>query len=347
MVIEVDVLVVGQGLAGSALVWRLAERGLSVIVVDRGGVDHLGAPSSSRVAAGLITPVTGKRLTVAEDFDPLRREATRFYRRIERATRSTLLDEQPAVRVFVDSDERDLFERRMAAGEYGEHARAAQTNELPAGLPAPWGGFVSPTAARLRVTDFLLATRGSLSAEDRFIKGEAPLADGLRIEPARVVIEPYGVAGKRLVLCQGYTPEPPPWLRGVRLAPAKGEVLTVAAPRYKEDRVVHRGVWIAPERGGRYLVGATTQWDRLDPTPTHAARAELLDRLAAAGVASASVLDHRAAVRPATHDRQPTYGFDAEQPLVGWFNGLGAKGALWAPAYAERMVELVERSLRA
>lgn len=345
MGIEVDVLVVGQGLAGSALVWRLAERGLSTLVVDRGGVDHAGRPSSSRVAAGLVTPVTGKRLTLADDYDALWSEARRFYRRVERATRTDLLEETPAVRLFLDAQERALFDRRSSEGQYGPHARPATDAELPAGLPAPHGAALLPTAARLRVADFVLATRGSLAAEDRYVRAEVG-PDDLAFDEARVRIERYGIAGKRVVLCQGYEPQPlaPPGL--VALAPAKGELLTVESPALGDSRVVHRGVWVAPEGGGRFRVGATNGWDRLDSEPTQEGRAELLQRLAEAGAPDADVLDHAAAVRPATADRKPTLGFWPAQPLLGWLNGLGAKGVLWAPTYADQMAEALARSLR-
>ncbi|MEQ8849234.1 FAD-binding oxidoreductase [Botrimarina sp.] len=344
MVIEVDVLVIGQGLAGSTLVWRLAERGLSTLVVDRGGVDPWGRASSSRVAAGLVTPVTGKRLTLADDFAELWDDARRFYRRVERATRSTLLDEAPAVRLFVDETERGLFHSRLAAGEYGEHARPADPHELPAGLAAPFGGFVMPSAARLRVADFLLATRGSLAAEDRYIKADADPSE-LCFQSDRVLLERYGVAGRRAVLCQGYAPSQPPWLGGPTLAPAKGEVLTIESASHGDDRVVHRGVWIAPEGPGGYRVGATTDHDRIDSEPTEEGRAELLGRLAEAGLTDARVTDHSAAVRPATPDRRPTFGFSERQPRAAWLNGLGAKGVLWAPTYADRLAEQVARSL--
>ena len=48
--------IIGQGLAGSLLAWRLLLRGERVLVVDNGYCS-----ASSTVAAGLINPVTGKK----------------------------------------------------------------------------------------------------------------------------------------------------------------------------------------------------------------------------------------------------------------------------------------------
>ena len=51
-----DTLILGQGLAGSALAWHLIEAGERVCVIDDG---H--CRSSTRVAAGLINPLAGLR----------------------------------------------------------------------------------------------------------------------------------------------------------------------------------------------------------------------------------------------------------------------------------------------
>jgi glycine oxidase len=342
-----DVLILGLGLAGSTLAWRLAERGASVAVIDRGGVDEIGNPSASHVAAGLITPVTGKRLTVADDFSELWATAEAFYRCVEKRCGESVLEVAPAVRVFTDADERRTFLDRLGQGKLGDHARLADDNELPCGVPAPHGAFVMPHAARLRVATYLDATRQWLESEGRFLLATIGPECDIERTADSICVPRLGVTSRRLVLCQGFTPQSPRWMAAVKFRPAKGEVLMIESPDYRDERVVHHGVWIAPEEGGagRYRIGSTTEWARLDSTPTDAARTELLSRLSAAGINDSQVVEQLAAVRPATYDRKPTYGFSPDAPSVGWLNGLGAKGSLWAPFYANEMAERVAASL--
>src|ERR1700754_85545 len=68
-----DFVIVGQGLAGTALAWHLRWRRFRVLVLDR-----RDAVTSSRVAAGLLTPITGKRLALTWRFADLWPEAVAF-----------------------------------------------------------------------------------------------------------------------------------------------------------------------------------------------------------------------------------------------------------------------------
>jgi len=68
-------LIVGQGLAGSLLAWQLVRRGQRVVVVD-----CEQETSSSKVAGGIVTPITGMRMVKTwrlDEFYPVARE---FYR---------------------------------------------------------------------------------------------------------------------------------------------------------------------------------------------------------------------------------------------------------------------------
>jgi glycine/D-amino acid oxidase-like deaminating enzyme len=52
---DYDYLIVGQGLAGTSLAWHLKESGKKILIVGDSSL-----PSSSKVAAGIFNPLTGK-----------------------------------------------------------------------------------------------------------------------------------------------------------------------------------------------------------------------------------------------------------------------------------------------
>jgi len=69
--------IVGQGLAGTCLAWHLWRRGVPFRIVDR------ESGGSSRVAAGLINPVTGKNFEPTPRVADFLPEAIAFYQEME------------------------------------------------------------------------------------------------------------------------------------------------------------------------------------------------------------------------------------------------------------------------
>ena len=96
----VDFLVVGQGLAGTVLAWRLRERGARVLVIDREE-----GPNSSRVAGGLITPITGRQLAKSWRIDESWPVARSFYREMESRLGCSFFHELPVARIFRGEEE--------------------------------------------------------------------------------------------------------------------------------------------------------------------------------------------------------------------------------------------------
>src|SRR5215207_7859388 len=161
-----EFVIVGQGLAGTALAWALLRRGRRVLVLDREGA------SSSRVAAGLITPVTGKRLARSWRWDELYPTAVAFYRSIEAETGAAFFHQRPALRLFADEAERDEFRRRESTVLSG----LVRPAEMPEWFAAPFGGFEMPDAARLDVPRYLDVSREYFQARGIYLKAEgAPL----------------------------------------------------------------------------------------------------------------------------------------------------------------------------
>jgi len=343
-----DVLIVGQGLAGSALAWRLAERGIDALVVDRGGVDFGGLPSSSHVAAGLITPITGKRMTLAPDWPAMRSAAQAFYQQVEQTTGAHFFAVQPALRLFLSRDERQNFLDRRDAALYGDQALladglAANADQLPTSLQSEWGGFWMPTAARLDSSAYLQATRDWLIDRRRYLEAELD-AKQLSFTDDRVVAGNLEIAARRVVFCQGACSRLPASVAPLPLAPVKGEIIALQAPQLKLPCVAHRGVWIASDSGkgpNRYLVGATYNRSWHDTGPTAAGKAELMHALKQMVKVPTQLAGHYAAIRPAAKRRNPLAGISPTEPRIAWLNGLGAKGALWAPWYAEMLARLI------
>lgn len=324
------ILIIGQGLAGTALAWRLHERGVPFVIVDR---EEL--VTCSKVAAGLITPVTGMRLKVSWRFEVFYPEALRFYRQIGKRLGTRVFFPRGYVRLLKNEQERQKWPKRLRESEVGPfvHPQAPQLD--PAIMTLPHEGFQQRHAAWLDTVTYLEASR-------RFF-GEAYRQ--AIVEPAEVLDDAEGIVwrGERfshVVWAQGWQAAKHPLFSWVPFQSALGTILTAKADLKGERRILNRGCWVIPRADGTLRAGSTYEWNFPDPpTASPGMVAELETKLRDFLAVPVELLGSQSAVRPIVKGRQALLGGHPSHPRVLFFNGLGSKGSLRAPWLAKHLTE--------
>lgn len=338
---DFDVIVVGQGLAGSALAWSLTWRHQRVLVIDRAE-----AVTSSRVAAGLMTPITGKKLVPSWRWDRFWNAATNFYRRVEQQTSSSFFYPQRILRLFASPLEQQYFAKRLDSEFVGlveqpKHLVNADQFDVPL------GGFEMIEGGRLAVQAYLAASRKHFESEGAFLTADFSADNDIELTVNGLRIPRFGISARRLVFCQGFNATSNPWFQNIDFKPAKGEILTLRISDLKEERIVSNGVWLMPIGNGLFRAGATYEWSELNSVPTNAGREEICQRLREFLRLPFEIVSHDAAVRPILRHYYPVVMVHRDHPQLGYFNGLGSKGSLQSPWLADHFagVLLGEHSL--
>ena len=330
---QADIVIIGLGLAGSALAWRAVDAGLDVVVVD-----DAAATAASRVAAGLVTPVTGAKLKPQEGFDGLAATAVAHYRNVGETTGVDAYHARPAIRVLSGQKELDAWRELEASG----HPLLVRWDDaLPAGVRRPGVAVCMPDAGRLAIADYVAATRRYFAERGAIVEAavddESVVADG-----AGVRLPTLGLAASNAVFCRGYGDRHSRFFTGLGWRPAKGQILELECRRFDERFTVHgSGIWLTASGPATVLAGATYEWDTLDATVTATARGQLRDKIAQVIDLPYEVVGQRAAVRPIVHGRKPVIGHSADSGRIWLFNGLGSKGALFAPSVAEALLSSI------
>ncbi|MEZ6060971.1 MAG: FAD-dependent oxidoreductase [Planctomycetaceae bacterium] len=326
---HVDAIIIGQGLAGSTLAWNLHWQGRSVLIADAGDEN-----SASRVSAGLMTPVTGRRMVRSQDFELDWQTARAFYQRVEAEVAGTFFRETETVRLR--QAEEDTSSARATAEDQSGADRGEWSGELQVGGKTYYGSRRKPSG-RLDVAGFLKATAAFFDRRSEYFRGRVDMTTEVELRGDRVSINPLGTTADNIVFCTGF--ESTKWFPEVPNNPARGDILTISIGGYRRTEVIHRGIWIAPEIDGRQTAGATYDWKDPRPQPKAEGRAELLSRLSELVTGSIEVIRHRAAVRPTMKDYEPVLGRNSQHRNAWIFNGLGSKGAVRAPRLAAQLVE--------
>lgn len=326
---QVDYLIVGQGIAGSMLAYSLLERGKSVLVVDRGA-----ATSTSAVSLAMLNPVLGRRLNLAWRGEVLLPYAKKMYGRLEKKFDRRFLRELNVVRLFADERQRKRWLKQQTIPDIQKFVVCELNgDEYPDLLDFAHGGveftgaFCLDAAALLQALRADLRTRGVLT-EQRLLHTDLQLtANGAVWQD---------VAAGEVVFCEGHHSARNPWFSWLPWTLSKGEWLRVRIPELEIDKLINPNFFIVPEGDCVYRLGATFDWDRSDTVLSEDGRDQLLKKLARVVRHPVEVLEQFAGIRPALRDRKPVMGCHPAHGQLAIFGGMGGKGFSFSPYYADR-----------
>jgi glycine oxidase len=345
------VIVIGGGVIGLAIAWRLARRGAGVLVLERGEPGR----GASHVAAGMLAPVS----EADPREEPLLRlgiESARAYPEFAAALKEASGMDPGYLRCGTliaarDRDEAEALERELRIRErFGLSVRRLRPTEAralePALTPTLRGALeISDDHAvdPRRLTAALLAAvraagaevrTGSEVAELELGAGDAVsavrLKDGERLASERVVL----AAGAWSTALAGLPED-----ARIPLRPVKGQIMRLhdpAGPGLMSKALRLPGAYLVPRGDGRYVLGATVEERGFDTTVTAGSLFELLRAAIelVPGVGELVLDELQAGLRPGTPDNAPVLGAGAVAGLY-WATGHYRHGILLAPVTAE------------
>ena len=330
-----DVAVVGGGVIGLAAAWRARQRGLEVVVLDRG---DLGA-GTSRAAAGMLAPVgeadAQERGLLACNLESARRWPA-FAQELADVTGVDVGYRACGTLLLArDRDEAEHVERERALRErlglrverlLGSQARRRESALAPTlrlALALPDDHAVEP----VRVVAALIeaCTRAGVH-----LHPQTPVDDLSALDADRVVIAAGAWSGRLGA--------------GVPVRPVKGQALRLrdpAGPGLCEHVLRFEGGYLVPRGDGRYYLGATMEERGFDTAVTALGVYELLREAAELlpGVLELELDEAFAGLRPGTPDNAPIVGTDPRDERVVWATGHFRNGILLCPVTADLVAD--------
>lgn len=328
-----DFLIVGLGLSGASLAFRLEEAGRDFLVFDD------SSQKASRVAGGFMNPVILKRFTLAWKADEQLREALSFYREMEEDLKKTFLIPLEIYRRFHSAEEQnDWFAAadKPALEPFLDTKLVSRVNSYISGEHG-FGRVVG--AYRLDPKQLLETYTAHLQKEKRLIRERFVYEDLTFTDDA---IEYRGTPFKKVIFCEGFGLLKNPFFNYLPLKGNKGEYIIIKSPNLKLEVVVKASVFIFPVGDDHYAVGATYNNSDSSPGPTENAREELVAKLKNILTTDFEVVDQMSGIRPTTVDRRPLAGMHPEHKRLYSCNGFGSRGILMAPWLSKELLEFIE-----
>ena len=352
-----DVVVVGAGVIGLAAAWRVAQRGVSVLVLER---DEPGSGASG-VAAGMLAPVT-EAWPGEEDLLELDASAVDTWPpftavQADAAGRPAGLRTEATVVAATGSGDRAELDALAAflreLGRPVERLGGRELRRLEPGLgPEVRGGLSVPDDLAVDNRTLLTALRAACAGAGVTVERRAAatvLDDGTRVVGVRGADGAETAAATVLVCAGAHSAELHPALHGL-VRPVKGEILRLAArpgafppPRRTVRALVDgRPVYLVPRDDGGLVLGATQTEIGFDTTVTVGGVRDLLrdaERILP-GIAEYALVESAAGLRPGSPDNRPLIGRVGPEGLLV-ATGHHRNGMLLAPITADAVAALL------
>lgn len=351
---ERRVTIIGGGVIGLAIAWRLLKDGAPVTVVDAGK----DLPAATEAAAGMLAPSFehgADRLARAQyafGVDSLERWRT-FAEELERDAAMSI-DYRPFGVMGPAFNERfaaalkTSAERLAARGarvEWLDPSEArrrepALASSLVGALFAHDDAQVDPRLVRTALRNVVAREGGDfIAARARRIAHRGGAVTGIFVDDGAEI------AADAVVVATGAFPFAAIAGMASPVFPEKGEALALDARQIPLTSVIWApGAYMCPKAGGRLIIGATSVPEDATPEPSPPRIDELKHAAieAVPGLAMCPELERWAGFRPATLDGAPVIGADNRCP-TGLYFAIGhyRNGVLLAPETAFALAALV------
>ncbi|MEO0312303.1 MAG: hypothetical protein RIQ89_1960 [Bacteroidota bacterium] len=314
------IYIIGGGIAGITVAWQLYLRNIHFILIDQ---PYLS--SSSKIAAGIMHPITGRRVVKSWNADTFIPFAKKFYKEIEVILNQKLFFDT-IINEYLDSIQQyNVWTERSGDVGYSDYIGNISNSTL----------YNSKFKAEVINTGWLDTKKFIESSINYFqIKNYIQVDHIIDKEITTLAMSHV------IIDCRGWLASQSSLWSHLPWQPAKGEIMIIESASLKTSNIENKNVFIQSIGENKYKVGSTYAWDKLNDLASKAALDKLMMAVRSMIGNDYVILEQLAGVRPATRDRRP-FIQKHEKYQIYILNGLGAKGIMMAPYLGKLLASVI------
>ncbi len=324
-------IIIGAGISGTFLSYYLGKEGKSLIVIDDNDPN-----SPSRIAGGIINPVTGRRMAIvwkAEEIIPF---AAQAYNEIGQTLDIHAISQKNLIDFFPNPHQRQVFLERITEDNQYLHAFPEQNkfNEL-INYDLGCGEIRHTYITHLEV--LLPAWRNHLKENQKILEEKF---DFIALSIANNEVHYKDIIAEKIIFCDGPAGANHSYFKDLPFAPNKGESLIVEIADLPDHHIYKKGFMLVPtHEQGIFWMGSNYQWTFNDADPSKEFYEQADRHLKAWLKVPYKIQEHHAALRPATLERRPFVGVHPHHKNIAILNGMGTKGCSLAPFFSRQLTD--------
>ncbi len=321
---HVDVLIIGQGIAGSFLAHFLEKKGKTVCILSSKTI-----PNASKAAAGLMQRISGKFLTIPPLIDSCFAESVDIYRSLEQEWGIPLISKHTTIRCL-NSIQKKRWKKISKRNLYSSlsslecKSRSLSSLTLDDSIELFDTYLVNPSLLLNTFYDYF-------NAKDMYRESI--------FNPENLTLHPQGISydsmtSDHLIFCCGSHISELDFFSHIPFDNVKGETLEFYSDHHINS-IIQKDHFIVPYGSQHFKIGAT--YDRkLNYLPTKHGYHQLVDSIQDLGFSNSQILQHNTGIRCFSNDKKPIVGWHPLYKNLGIFGGLGSRGYITAPSLAKQ-----------
>jgi glycine/D-amino acid oxidase-like deaminating enzyme len=330
---RLDYIIVGQGVVGTWLSYYAAQAGKTFLVIN-----DSNTPAASKVASGVINPVTGRRIVqtwMIETFLPF---ALKAYTDLGTKINKIIVKEAPVVLIHPSLQMQESFEYRFE--HENVYLQKNNVADFEAFMHTPFGTGQINQSVWIDLNAMIEGWAKKLITNNQYVNEKFNIAD---LEITNEGIEWKGIQAKRILFSDGLNSMQNPYFKSLPFAPNKGEALIVEIKDLPNEAIYKHNLSIVPWKDQLFWVGSNYEWNYEDTKPSPSFRIKMETALTQLLKIPFTIKDHIVGLRPANQERRPFVGMHPVHPAIGICNGMGTKGCSLAPYFANALIAHCEK----
>lgn len=335
---EFDYIIIGQGICGTVLSWNLLKAGKKVLVID-----EPQKFSSTRVASGIINPVTGRRVVTTWMIEELLPFAWNAYSEIGNDIGETIIEQKNTIAFPPSAQMLETYQKRANEANTFIQRFEEDEEQLHECFNFAFPAYaINPT--------YLIYLHPLLNSwRKKLIESNSLLEE--KFDDAQLIIHNNSVQYKnitaeKIIFCNGVNTFQNSYWKNLPYVFNKGQALIADIPNLPVSYIYKYGaVTFAPWYYNLWWIGSSYENDFETPEPTGIFYKSTVASLKNILKIPFTIKDHLAALRPAVIERRPFVGLHPNHSSIGIFNGMGTKGCSLAPYFAHQLTQYLVNNI--
>ncbi len=328
---QVDYIIVGQGICGTFLSYYLHKAGKKVLVIDESN-----PYTASKAASGIINPVTGRRVVSTWMIEELMAFAKQAYTEIGDDIGEKIFYQKNIIAFPAMPQMREAYNKRIEE-ENSYIKNVSGDKNFDTAFNILFGAVEIDPVWLIELHPLLNGGRKKLAEENALLEEKFEQVN-LSVSESHVLYK--NIQAEKIIFCDGINSFSNPLWKNLPYILNKGEALIADIPGLSTANIFKFGnTTLVPWYNNLWWAGSSYENEYENNSPTPLFKQNKIQELKMFLKLQFTIVDHLASLRPAALERRPFVGLHPLYKSVGILNGMGTKGCSLAPYFAKQFAE--------